>query len=416
DPRRIELGEYADIHLAVRPGHNIQLLNAIAATIVEEKLFDPDFIDTRVDEFSAFTQFIDDYRPEKVADECGVSAADIRAAARLYANSKPAMCFHGLGVTEHLQGTEGVMALINLALLTGNLGKAGSGINPLRGQNNVQGSAHMGCDPSSLTGSQTIKEAGASFEKIWQAPIPQTHGLDLLSMLDAAVAEKFSALWVIGYDIYHSLANTEYTEAALGNLELVIVQDLFLNETARRFGTVFFPAASVFEKDGTFMNSDRRVQRVRAALIPAGDSRPDWWITQQLAQRLGVRAGFDFESAEAIWTEVRAVWPAGAGLSYTRIENESLHWPCPDEKHPGTPVLHRDRFQHAERTALQRIPYIATSEAVDTDHPFLLTTGRTLYAFNAGTMTGRTPNLALRPNDTLDISPQDAEKMQIHDG
>lgn len=416
DPRRIELADYADIHLAVRPGHNILLLNALAAAIVDENLVDAGFIAARVDDVAAFGQFVADYLPEKIADTCGIAAAEIRAAARLYATAKPAMCFHGLGVTEHLQGTEGVMALINLALLTGNLGRPGAGINPLRGQNNVQGSAHMGCDPASLTGSQLIKDAAERFEKIWQAPIPKTHGLDLLSMLDASVAGNFAALWVIGYDIFHSLANTAYTETALERLELVIVQDLFLNETARRFGDVFLPAASVFEKDGTFMNSDRRVQRVREAVPAPGESRPDWWIIQQLAQRMGMRAGFGFASPEAIWDEVRAVWPAGAGLSYARIEHESLHWPCPNENHPGTKILHRDRFQHGVRTSLQKIPYIATGETTCEEFPLLLTTGRTLYAFNTGTMTGRTPNLELRAEDTLDISPQDAAALNIGDG
>jgi formate dehydrogenase major subunit len=416
DPRRIELAGYADIHLAVRPGHNILLLNALAAAIVDETLVDAGFIAARVDDVAAFGQFVADYLPEKIAGTCGIAAAEIRAAARLYANSKPAMCFHGLGVTEHLQGTEGVMALINLALLTGNLGKPGSGINPLRGQNNVQGSAHMGCDPASLTGAQLIKDAAERFEKIWQAPIPKTHGLDLLSMLDASVAGNFAALWVIGYDIFHSLSNTASTATALENLELVIVQDLFLNETARRFGDVFFPAASVFEKDGTFMNSDRRVQRVREAVPAPGECRPDWWIIQQLAQRMGVHAGFEFASPEAIWDEVRAVWPAGAGLSYARIEHENLHWPCPDENHPGTKILHRDRFQHGVRTSLRKIPYIATSETTCAEFPLLLTTGRTLYAFNTGTMTGRTPNLELRAEDTLDISPQDAAALKIIDG
>jgi formate dehydrogenase major subunit len=416
DPRRIELADYADIHLAIRPGHNILLLNALAATIIEENLVDADFIAARVDDMDAFRQFVADYLPEAIADTCGIAAADIRAAARLYATSKPAMCFHGLGVTEHLQGTEGVMALINLALLTGNLGRPGSGINPLRGQNNVQGSAQMGCDPASLTGAQLIRDAADRFEKIWRAPIPQTHGLDLPSMLDAAVGDNFAALWVIGYDILHTLANTAHTEAALQKLELVIVQDLFLNETARRFGDVFFPVASVFEKDGTFMNSDRRVQRVRQSIPAPGECRPDWWIIQQLAQRMGVRDGFAFTSPEAIWDEVRAVWPAGAGLSYARIENENLHWPCPDATHPGTPILHRDTFAHGVRTILQKIPYIATSEKTCAEFPLLLTTGRTLYAFNTGTMTGRTPNLALRDEDTLDISPKDADALKIRDG
>jgi formate dehydrogenase major subunit len=333
DPRRTELCDYADIHLPVRPGHNVQLFNALAATIIEEGLVDREFIAARVDDFDAYARFIRDYAPENVAEACGVPAADIRAAARLYAQAKPAMCFHGLGMTEHLQGTEGVMTLINLALLTGNLGKPGSGINPLRGQNNVQGSAHMGCEPATLAGSQSFAEA-ARFEATWGQPLPASPGKDLLQMLDAALAGQFKALWAFGYDIYLTLANMQQTGQALQQLQLLIVQDLFLNETAKAYGHVFLPAASVFERDGTFMNSDRRVQRVRQAVPPPGDAKPDGWIIQQLAARMGHPQGFEFNSAEAIWNEVRQVWPGGAGLSYARLEHESINWPCPSRRSP----------------------------------------------------------------------------------
>lgn len=418
DPRRIELADYADLWLPVRPGHNVELFNAMAFTIIEEGLANRAFMNARVDGFEAFCTLIADYAPEKVAASCGVPAADIRAAARLYANSKPAMCFHGLGMTEHTQGTEGVMTLINLALLTGNLGKPGSGVNPLRGQNNVQGSAQMGCDPSVLTGAQSVQDdtVRARFEAVWQAPVPAGKGLDLLAMIDASAEGKLKALWAFGYDISLSLANKQRSDNALANLDMVIVQDLFLNETARLFGTVFLPAASVFERDGTFMNSDRRVQRVRASVPPPGDAKPDWWIIQQIAQRMGHAQGFSFDSARAIWDEVRAVWPAGAGLSYGRLEHESLNWPCPDDTHPGTPVLHHGRFAHAERTALACIPFVSTHEQCNNDYPMLLTTGRTLHHFNAGTMTYRTPNRELRPGDTLDISPADARRHGISNG
>lgn len=418
DPRRIELADYADLWLPVRPGHNVELFNAMAATIIEEGLVDTGFLETRVDGFDAYRALVANYSPESVAASCGVAAGDIRAAARMYASSKPAMCFHGLGMTEHVQGTEGVMTLINLALLTGNLGKPGSGINPLRGQNNVQGSAQMGCDPASLTGSQDIGNASVRqrFETQWAAPIPQRKGMDLLAMMDAAAEGKLKALWAFGYDISLTLANKSATDAALQKIDLVIVQDLFLNETARLHGTVFLPAASVFERDGTFMNSDRRVQRVRAAVPPPGEARPDWWIIQQLAARMGHPQGFSFNTAEAIWDEIRAVWPAGAGLSYARLEHESINWPCPDESHPGTPILHREKFAASERATLACIPFVATHEQCDTDHPLLLTTGRTLYHFNAGTMTYRTPNRELRPSDTLDMAPVDAQRYGIADG
>ncbi|HJV74831.1 MAG TPA: formate dehydrogenase subunit alpha [Noviherbaspirillum sp.] len=416
DPRRIELADYATLHLPVRPGHNVALFNAMAATIIEEGLLDNEFAAQRVDGIDAFADFVSAYAPEVVADACGVPAETIRAAARLYATSKPAMCFHGLGVTEHVQGTEGVMALINLALLTGNLGKQGSGINPLRGQNNVQGAAQMGCDPNSLTGAQAIPDAGAKFEAVWQVPIPQSHGLDLLSMMDTAAAGRFKALWAFGYDIYLSLANASQTAQALQSLELVVIQDLFMNETARAFGHVFLPAASVFEKDGTFMNSDRRVQRIRRAIEPIGESRPDWWILQQVAQRMGHAQGFSFDGPQAIWEEVRLLWPAGAGLSYARLENESINWPCPSEDHPGTPVLHGERFPIGQRATLACIPSLLSGDQCDADYPLLLTTGRTLYHFNAGTMTYRTPNAVLQASDTLDMAVSDARRLGLHDG
>ncbi|MDN0076035.1 formate dehydrogenase subunit alpha [Crenobacter sp. SG2303] len=416
DPRRTELAALADVHLAVRPGFNIPLFNAMAATLIEEDLVDRSFLAERVTEFDDFAVFVADYAPERVADSCGVAAEAIRAAARLYAAGQPSMCFHGLGVTEHMQGTEGVMALINLALLTGNLGKAGAGINPLRGQNNVQGAAQMGCDPVSLTGAQSIKEAGPHFEAVWGARLPVNRGLDLLEMMDAAKAGQLKAIWAFGYDVYLSLAHAADTAAALSPLDLVIVQDLFLNQTAAAFGTVFLPAASFFEKDGTFMNSDRRVQRIRTVLPLPGEARPDWWIIQAVAGYLGKPQGFSFGEPEAIWDEIRQLWPAGAGLSYARLEGESLNWPCPDESHPGTPILHRDRFAVGKTAALARIAFIPTPEQVNDDYPLLLTTGRTLPHFNAGTMSYRTPNAELRPTDTLDMAPSDAAAYGLADG
>lgn len=413
DPRRTELAELADVHLAVRPGHNVPLFNALAATLIEEQLVDRRFLAERVSGFDAFAAHVADFSPEAVAGACGVPAEAIRAAARLYAGGRPSMCFHGLGATEHLQGSEGVMALVNLALLTGNLGKPGAGVNPLRGQNNVQGAAQMGCDPASLTGAQTHSAAGARFEQVWDAKLPASRGLDLPNMIDAARAGQLKALWAMGYDIYHSLPNANDTAAALARLELVIVQDLFMTRTAEAFGTVFLPVASSFEKDGTFMNSDRRVQRIRSVVPAPGEARPDWWIIQALAARLGKPRGFEFTGPEAIWDEVRALWPDSAGLTYARLEHEDLQWPCPDERHPGTPVLHQERFAGAVTAKLAVIDYIPTTEQPDDSYPLLLTTGRALYQFNAGTMTERTANAMLRPSDTLDMAPADAARYGV---
>jgi formate dehydrogenase major subunit len=274
----------------------------------------------------------------------------------------------------------------------------------------------MGCDPGVLTGSQNLQQARDRFEEIWGAPIPRSKGMSLIEMIDAAATGRLKALWAFGYDIYPTLPNIAETAKSLKNIELLIVQDLFLTETAKRFGTVFFPAASVFERDGTFMNSDRRVQRVRKAVEPPGEARPDAWIICELAQRLGGGNSFEFDDAEAIWNEVRKVWPAGAGLSYARIENESLHWPCPAEDHPGTPVLHSGEFELGKRTELRAIPYLPTTETVSEEYPYLLTTGRNLYHFNAGTMTYRTLNSVLQPTDYLDLSAEDASVFGIAEG
>ena len=287
DPRKIELARYATLHLQLRPGTNVPLLNAMACAIVEEGLYDEGFLKERVAGFEEFRHFVQSWSPERAAPVCGVEAQQIREAARIYAKQGPAMCFHGLGLTEHTQGTEGVMCLVNLALLTGNIGKPGAGINPLRGQNNVQGAAHMGCDPGILTGSVSLKEGRDLFSSVWRATIPTRKGLNLLDMLDAAEDGRFKALWAIGYDIFLTNANADSTRRALERMELVIVQDMFLNETAREFGNVFFPAASSFEKDGTFMNAERRIQRVRKAIDPVGASRPDWEIICDVARAMG---------------------------------------------------------------------------------------------------------------------------------
>ena len=416
DPRRIELAECAAIHLQPRPGTNIPLLNSLAYTIVEERLFDAQFANERVAEWDEFCSFIKQFPPEKVETVCGVKADLIRQAARLYANAKPSMCFHGLGVTEYTQGTEGVMCLVNLALLSGNLGKSGTGINPLRGQNNVQGAAHMGCDPGILTGSVSLNDARPLFESVWRTSIPQQQGLNMLEMMDAAVAGQLKAMWVIGYDVALTNANTNSTDKALRSLELVIVQDLFLNETARQFGSVFLPAVSSFERDGTFMNAERRIQQIRKAIEPLGQSEPDWKIICAVAKAMGKGDYFAYDSPEEIWNEIREVWPAGRGITYDRLDDGGLQWPCPDEDHPGTEVLHTGSFPLGKQAALRRIPYRPTKEVTTEEFPFLLITGRTLHQFNAGTMTMRTANAELRPKDLLDISADDATQLHFHNG
>jgi formate dehydrogenase major subunit len=415
DPRRIELSSYADCHLAPHPGTNVALLNAMAHTIVTEGLCDDAFIERRAASFAEFQTFIAAWSAERAAPICGVEAEAIRAAARLYATGSPAMCVHGLGLTEQVQGSDGVTALINLALLTGNVGRPGAGINPLRGQNNVQGAAHMGCDPGVLPGSMPLDRGRHAAQAIWGAALPVTRGLRQLEMMDAALSGQLKALWAIGYDILLTNPNATQTLSALRSLELVIVQDMFLTETARECGTVFLPACSSFEKDGTFMNAERRIQRVRATLRPLHNSEPDWQILCGIARAMGGR-GFGFRSPEEIWDEVRALCDGARGMTYARLDAGGLQWPCPNEQHPGTPILHRDTFPVGPRAPLQAVEYHATSEVVTRQFPFMLMTGRSLYQFNAGTMTGRTLDNELRPSDVLEVSARDAGRLALRDG
>lgn len=416
DPRRTELAAIADVHLAARIGTDIALFNALANVVIAEKLTDRSFLQRRVEGVKEFQSHVAAWPPERAAAICGVDAADIRTAARLYARGKPSFCAHGLGVTEHVQGTEGVMTLINLALLTGNLGKAGSGINPLRGQNNVQGAALMGCEPNSLTGGASIKTSGEFFQKVWGASIPKRRGMTVVEMIDAAAAGRLKALWVMGYDILATLPNEAAVADALSRLDLLIVQDLFLTRTAESFGHVFLPAASAFEKDGTFMNSERRIQRVRQSVHPVGASLPDWLIVRDLAARMGHSEGFGFASPEAIWDEIREVWPDVAGISYSRLEQQGVQWPCRSGRDSGTPYLHARRFASGGKAMLKPIEYRPTPEAPNEEYPFSMTTGRSLYQFNCGNMTRRTANLIERPTDTLDMNPDDAACLGFGEG
>jgi formate dehydrogenase major subunit len=416
DPRRIELADVATIHLQLRPGTNIPLLHSMAKVIVDEKLYDESVVPAHVDDWEKYQRCIGDWPPDLAAEICGVPAELICRAARAYSTNKPAMCVHGLGVTEHVQGTEGVICLVNLAVLTGNLGRAGSGVNPLRGQNNVQGAAHMGCDPGVLTGGVPLAEHRQQFEAAWKASLPTAAGKNLLQMIDAAKDGRLKALWAIGYDLALTNPNAAATLDALRRLEFVIVQDLFLTETARAVGSVFFPACSSFEKDGTFMNSERRIQRVRKVIEPVGQSRTDWEILCEVARAMGRAEQFNFHGAEAIWNEIRAVWPEGAGISYERLESGGLQWPCPGEDHPGTKILHTDILSENRRIKLRSSDYRPTIEQTIAEFPLLLVTGRALYQFNAGTMTGRSITADFQPADLLCVSPHDASRLSIADG
>jgi formate dehydrogenase major subunit len=415
DPRRTELARMATVHLAIRPGTNMPLFLALAHTIVHEGLEDRAFIAGRTEGFEAFAEALAAWPAERAAEACGVPAEDIRAAARIYATAKPAYMCHGLGVTEHIQGTETVTALAHLAMLTGNLGVEGGGVNPLRGQNNVQGTAQMGCEPKRLTGYQPLEKVLAAHEARWGAKLPGP-GLNVLQMVDAAGAGTLKAMVAIGYDIFLSSPDADTSASALAQLEGMVVLDLFMNETARVFGTVFLPACSSFEKDGTFMNGDRRIQRVRAALRPKGESRSDLDILCALADRLGFGDAFRYSGPAEVWDEIRGLWPAVAGISYERLDAVGLQWPCPDEAHPGTKVLHAASFPVGPRAAFRPLDWNPSSEAATPAFPLVLNTGRSLCHFNAATMTDRTQNAVLEETDRLDLHPDDARARGIVDG
>ncbi len=413
DPRKTELARLATVHLALKPGTNIPMLLTLAHVLIDRNWVDLDFISKRTEGFDEFKKSINEWTPQKGAMVCDVAEADIIRAAEIYGTRNPAMCMHGLGVTEHIQGTDGVKILAYLAMLTGNIGKVGSGVNPLRGQNNVQGTGVMGCEPNKLTGSQKIETSRALHEKIWGTEIPTTVGKTWMQMMDAAAADELKSLLVIGYDVLLSNPKMSDTRRALSKLKDVIVVDLFLNETAKDFGTIFLPVASSFEKDGTFMNGERRIQRVRAAIQPRGDTKTDSEILCLIAEKMGYSRFFQTSDANTLWNEVRSLWPAVNGITYSRLENQGLIWPCPHETHPGTEVLHQDSFPIGPRAHFEPIAFRPSSEKPSQEYPFILITGRSLFYFNANTMTGPSSNELIEPVNQVHIHPLDADRLNI---
>jgi len=415
DPRKIELTKYASCHLQLKPGTNVALFNAMAQVIISEGWYDADFVEKQLTGWEDYCAFINEYTPEMVAEQCGVPPEQIREAARLYAANSPSICFHGLGLTEQTQGTESVMTLVNLALLTGNIGKPGTGINPLRGQNNVQGAAVMGCDPVAYTGLALVKNEKARFEALWNTPLPASKGLNLLQMMDAARDEQLKAMWICGYDTFFTLPDVKNMQQGYEKIEFVVVQDMFMTATAEKFADVFFPAACSFEKDGTFTNSERRIQRIRQVSPPPGETKADWEIVCLVAAAMGKEELFPYTSAEEIWDEIRQAWKTVYGITYERLQQEGIQWPCPGIAHPGTPILHTQHFPVNGKVRLESIAYIPSPEGASPEFPFTLITGRELYHFNAGNMSYRTPNAQLCTSDTLWLHPDDAVRLSVTD-
>ena len=422
DPRRIELvgapHVKSDLHLPVQPGANVALLNAIAHTVVDEGLMDADFVKARCEEtaFKRWLSFIQqpENAPEASEAYTGVHADDVRKAARLYATGGNAAIYYGLGVTEHSQGSTTVMAIANLAMLTGNIGRRGVGVNPLRGQNNVQGSCDMGSFPHELPGYRPVSDdtVRETFEGAWGVKLDAEPGHRIPNMFDEALSGGFKGLYCQGEDIAQSDPNTRHVEAALESMECLIVQDIFLNETAK-FAHVFLPGSSFLEKDGTFTNAERRISRVRKAMEPLG-GKADWEATLGLAQALG--CDWDYENPEQIMAEIATLTPTFAGVTYEKIERlGSVQWPCTDVASEGTPTMHEDSFTRGLGQFVVT-EYVPTAERCTRRFPLILTTGRILSQYNVGAQTRRTENSTWHAEDVLEIHPADAESRGISEG
>jgi formate dehydrogenase major subunit len=422
DPRRIALVESphvrADEHLQLRPGTNVAVVNALAHVVVTEGLVDREFVEERcsLDDYAAWERFIQlpENSPEAVAEASGVDAETIRRAARLYATAPNSAIYYGLGVTEHSQGSTMVMAMANLAMATGNIGRPGVGVNPLRGQNNVQGSCDMGSFPHELPGYRHISDESvrALFEDVWEQSLRPEPGMRTPNMLDAATVGDFRAIFIQGEDLVQSDPNTAHVERGLRSMDCVIVQDLFLNETAA-LAHVFLPGTSFLEKDGTFTNAERRINRVRP-VMPTRTGMQEWEVACSLATAMGYPMHYD--DAAQIMDEIAALTPTFAGVSFELLDRVgSVQWPCNQTAPLGTPIMHVDRFVRGEGRFVPT-PYVPTTERSTRRYPLLLTTGRILSQYNVGAQTRRTDNVVWHAEDRLDMHPADAEARGVRDG
>ncbi len=416
DPRRIELVEYASRWLRLRVGTDTALFNAMAHVIIREGLYDAEFVARHTAGFDEFRAFVEDYPPERAAAITGLSVEDIVAAAREYASTKPAAIIYTLGVTEHTCGVHNVQSLANLAILCGNFGVPKAGVNPLRGQNNVQGAGDVGCLPTDLPGYAKVgkDDVRRRWEEHWGVRLPDRPGITKITAVDEILRGRVKAVYIMGENTVVSDANASKTRRALETAEFLVVQDIFLTETTQ-LADVVLPAASFAESDGTFVNTERRVQRVRKAVNPPGEAREDWRIIAELATRMGFP--MRYRSAAEVWDELRRGAPIFAGITYERLDAGGIQWPCPTEDHPGTPYLHAELWKGEQTAYFQPVPYTPPAETPDDDYPFVLTTGRRRPAYHTHTQTGRSPAIRrLLPGEAAEINPRDAARLGIADG
>ena len=415
DPRATQMAFLADIAVQHRLGTDVALINGLMHIILKEGWHDKAYVEERTEGFEAMAAKLEDYPPDKVAQITGVDAATLRRMAEMFAKTKPASIVYCMGITQHTTGVDNVKDLANLAMLTGNVGVASGGVNPLRGQNNVQGACDMGGLPNVFTGYQPVADEAANkkFSEAWGRPLSNKPGLTILDMFHAIEEGKIKALYVVGENPLVTDPDLRHVEAALKHLDVFIVQDIFLTQTAKN-ATIVLPGTSFAEKDGTFSNTERRVLLVRQAIPPVGESRPDWMITQDLSTRCGYPMHYD--SPEAIFEEMKSLTPSYAGMSYARLAANGLQWPCPTPEHPGTVFLHKDRFSRG-KGAFTAIDYKPPAEVVDGAYPMWLSTGRSFAHYHSGTMTRVSPTLHQEvPEGYVEISPADAKTMAIKDG
>lgn len=418
DPREIDLAAFAALHLRQQPGTDIAIFNAMAHVIIAEGLVNETFIAERTEGFEELAAAVADWTPERAAAISGVPAEQIIAAARMYAGATNGAIFWAMGITQHTTGTDNVKALSNLALLTGHIGRPGTGLNPLRGQNNVQGACDMGGLPNVFPAYQPVasEEVRQKFAAAWGVPLAKlspTPGLTVTEIMHRVLDGRIRAIFIMGENPMLSDPNLNHVREALERVEFLAVQDIFPNETAEMADMVL-PAVSFAEKTGTFTSTERRVQLIRPVLEPIGNARPDWQIITDLANRLD--ANWHYDSPADIFAEMATVTPSYAGMSHERLEKGGLQWPCPTADHPGTPILHTKTFTRGKGLFCP-VAHRPPAEEADTEYPFILSTGRILFHWHGGTMSRRSPGLeAIAPEAEVEINPQDAADLAIHDG
>ena len=417
DPRRHFLVDYATLHVPIRLGSDIAFLNGVMNVLIKEGLYDKNFVKSCCAGFNRLKAKIMEYPPERAAEITGVSAETVREVARLLAANKPAMVCYTLGITEHTCGKNNVVSVANLQMLLGNMGVEGGGVNPLRGQNNVQGACDMGALPYVFPGYQKVIDPSVlgKFKKAWGVKVlPEKPGLMIPQMLDGLLNGSVKAFYVFGENLANSEPDIRHVESCLQSAEFMVCQDIFPTETTR-FGHVVFPSAAWSEDDGTFTNSERRVNRVRKVSEPPGQARPNWWIFKEIAKRMG--QSWHSSSAQEIWDdEISRLTPSLSGIKYHRLEGNGLQWPCTDEAHPGTCILHKDGQFQCGRGQFIPVDWTPPAELPDEEYPFALSTGRRLYHYHTRTQTGRVPGLnALLNEERVDISPVDAMKMGVRE-